>query len=169
MASPFSTVADDACGSAEQTVAQLDRAIIENGGRSLVIANESSSVGGTLIPISKGQTWSDLQETIEDTLRYGSIDLIHFHDIDFHRYLPDTEIPKLITLHSPPTRYPRSVFTDTRNQNAFLHCVSQTQHEQCPNSDALLSPITDEDFAPKYLRRYEIIIRGCAKHANAHC
>jgi hypothetical protein len=176
VAFPFSAVSDEAPGGTEQVVATLDHAIVESGGRSLVVGREDSSVSGVLIPVSMAcgritpETqeiiWSQVRDNIVRTLYEEPIDLIHFHGSDFHRYLPETVVPKLITLHLPPDRYPEEVFKTALRKNAFLHCVSREQHQQCPNSEALLSPITDAMFVPQYLRRYEIIIRGCTARAD---
>jgi hypothetical protein len=59
------------------------------------------------------------------------------------------------------------VFKYARAQNAFLHCVSPAHHRECPNTEVLLSPIASNSSAvSEYLRRYEIIIRGCNSYAS---
>lgn len=166
VAFPLSAVSDDAIGPAEQLVLRLDHAIVESGGVSIVMAREDSCVNGSLIPVSFGPTsniWREIREKIERALYEEPIDLIHFHGVDFYHYFPKTEIPTLITLHLPPSHYPRQIFSAPRYKNAFLHCVSVSQHRECPDCEALLSPINGE--IGEYLRRYEIIIRGC--NANA--
>jgi hypothetical protein len=179
VASPFFGVSDDATDGAEQVIARLDHAIVESGGKSLVIACENSRVSGMLIPVStargrltpeiQDRIWTEVRENMERTLYAEPVDLIHFHGGDFHRYFPETVVPKLITLHRAPNSYPKEVFSTALRKNAFLHCVSPEQHRDCPNSEVLLSPISDEMFVPQYLRRYEIIIRGCNAHAGAMC
>jgi hypothetical protein len=176
VAFPFSAVHHNANGDAEQLVAKLDEAISESGGKSLVIAREDSCVTGELIPIPsthgrvsaqhEADIWTEVRDAIERTSYEESVDLIHFHGIDFHRYMSESAIPKLVTLHQRAGLYPKEVFRHARAQNAFLHCVCQSDHCQCPNSDVLLSPITNNaSTKSEYLRRYEIIIRGCNHYA----
>jgi hypothetical protein len=182
VAYPFAPVSDDAVGRAEQIAARIDQAIVEHGGTSLVIATEDSQVHGTLLPVPtlKGpitpdkqkQVWRECRARIEETVRDHAVDLIHYHGIDFHHYLSNVETPKLVTLHLPPGWYPREIFTRATGQNTFLHCVSASQERDCPPSNALLSPIPNGVRVPSnlpsqrmlasYLRRYEIIIRGCS-------
>ncbi|MGZ5543603.1 MAG: glycosyltransferase [Limisphaerales bacterium] len=148
VAFPFAPVSQDAVGGAEQILARIERGLVDAGGDSLVIANEDSEVHGALIPLPtvKGPitpekqqlVWNECRRSIEEAVRDYDVDLIHFHGIDFHQYLPNVRVPKLATLHLPPTWYPADIFARARRQNALLHCVSQTQQLNCPASDALL-------------------------------
>src|SRR5436190_21388928 len=134
VAFPFSAVSENASGGAEQVVARLDRAIVESGGTSLVIAREDSFVNGRLIPLSTARgritsemqddVWGEVREKIERALYEEPVDLIHFHGSDFHQYLPETVVTKLITLHLQPCRYHEEVFKTALSKNAILHCVS---------------------------------------------
>jgi glycosyltransferase involved in cell wall biosynthesis len=138
---PFAPVGDDAVGGAEQVLAQLDRAICDAGHHSIVLAAEGSSVNGTLIPFGKipeqiddGQRKTVYQEyaaTLDRILATESIDLIHFHGIDFDRYLPAGPVPVLVTLHLPPEWYSTKTFRQSQPK-LFFNCVSYNQRGRCP-------------------------------------
>jgi glycosyltransferase involved in cell wall biosynthesis len=150
VAYPFAQVGIDAVGGAEQVLARIDRALVEAGHVSIVVAREDSSPAGDLIPIRgfHGVLTKDVQmeahryarEAIGRALRLWKIDVVHFHGVDFHAYLPPDGVPALITLHLAPSRYPPLVFSLRRPQT-YLHCVSRTQQQQCPPETALLPPI----------------------------
>ena len=53
VAYPLAPVGPDAVGGAEQVLAQVERAAVEAGHRSIVIAVEGSQVAGKLIPIRR--------------------------------------------------------------------------------------------------------------------
>jgi glycosyltransferase involved in cell wall biosynthesis len=105
VAYPLFPVAQDSGGGAEQIVYLLDREFTRLGHRSIVVA-------GTV-------------EAIRRVLREHRVDLIHFHGLDFHEYVPETSIPMLATLHLPLSWYPGSIFSlPTRVK---LNCVSESQ------------------------------------------
>ena len=52
VAYPFAPVSGDASGGSEQVLAHLDRALVEAGSQSLVIAPEGSKVTGELIGVN---------------------------------------------------------------------------------------------------------------------
>jgi glycosyltransferase involved in cell wall biosynthesis len=151
VAFPFNAVSENAVGGAEQVVARLDKAIVENGGTSLVVATADSDVCGTLLPIpamrgpitpeKENAIWRECRSRIAEAVREHNVDLVHLHGIDFHRYWLDIFIPQLVTLHLPVSWYPREIFKAARGKNTLLHCVSPTQHRDCPDSNALLAPI----------------------------
>lgn len=153
VAFPFAAVSEDAVGGAEQVLARIERGIVDAGGNSIVVATEDSRVHGALIPVPtiKGAItpekqqwiWRECNEAIRRAVRDYNVDLIHFHGVDFHRYLPDVPIPKMVTLHLPTSWYPAHVFSAPRRNNALLHCVSQSQQRGCPDSDGLLPPIAN--------------------------
>jgi glycosyltransferase involved in cell wall biosynthesis len=128
----------------------LDRALVEAGHESIVIAADGSSVRGALVASPKARGEIDESERrwarklhkrlIEDTLAAYPIDMIHMHSLDFHEYLPRTTLPILATLHLPPDWYPPSVFRSQR-ENLYLNCVSTSQHRACPRSARLLAPV----------------------------
>jgi glycosyltransferase involved in cell wall biosynthesis len=151
VAYPLTEVGIDAVGGSEQILAALDRTLVSEGHRSLVIAAEGSQVAGTLIasPRAAGRLndsvrdWgrSRHRKLIKDALAEYSIDLIHMHGLDFHAYIPRGNVPLLATLHLPPNWYPRKIFQQRRRIRYQLNCVSLSQHRSCPRSSQLLPPI----------------------------
>ena len=150
VAYPHAPVGLDAVGGAEQVLTHLDRALVQQGHRSLVIAREGSHTAGTLIatPAIHGVLGSHLQEqaldnhraAIEEALRRWDVDVVHLHGIDFPSYLPAAGVPVLATLHLPPDWYPPEVFYIDR-PDTYLHCVSPSQRQACPPSENLLDEI----------------------------
>lgn len=150
VAYPLAPVAPDTAGGAEQVLAQLDCALVQAGHRSLVIACEGSRVAGTLISIpaasgvlddaAKANAQIAACAAIEETLSTTRVDVVHLHGIDFHTYLPQADVPVLVTLHLPPEWYAPEVFRLDR-KNTWLHCVSHSQHQRCPANASLLQPI----------------------------
>ncbi len=155
VAYPFAAVGPDAVGGAEQVLSLLDRALVERGHRSTVIACDGSRTYGELIAIRTHAGTDDAgtpnSATIDDAARerahaalreaIGSVraraDVVHLHGIDFPAYAPDPAPPVLATLHLPPDWYPPEAFAGGWR----VHCVSETQHRTCPPSSALLPPI----------------------------
>lgn len=131
---PLFPVSCDASGGAEQILSGIDRELVEHGHESYVVAASGSKVSGRLLAATASdpsQTDQDRQSAqaehlaiIEQCLRRQSIDVIHFHGLDFHTYLPPTRVPMLATLHLPIDWYPPSIFD---LPNVQLNCVSQTQ------------------------------------------
>src|ERR1041384_1756853 len=150
IAFPMTHVGEDAVGGSEQVLASLDRALTEAGHRSLVIAEEGSQVAGTLIPSPPARgiideserRWARKvhKELIKQTLGSHSVDMIHFHSLDFHHYLPEGRTPILATLHLPPDWYPRHIF-NLKRKNLYLNCVSLSQYRSCPKSALMLAPV----------------------------
>jgi glycosyltransferase involved in cell wall biosynthesis len=148
VAFPFAPTGPDAVGGAEQIPTRLDAALVAQGHSSFVVACPGSqAVGKLLVPAvwtperaADSPAYGEYRLCIERAISRHSIDLIHLHGIDFYRYLPRTEIPVLVTLHLPAEWYPRDIFRSVPD-NVWLHCVSRTQHAQCPASDHLLAPI----------------------------
>ena len=76
-------------------LAQVERAAVEAGHRSIVIAIEGSQVAGKLIPIPR-QTGpfdlvavhEDVREAIDRVLATEDVDVMHFHGVDFDEYFP---------------------------------------------------------------------------------
>lgn len=132
---PFVPLSPDSVGGAEQIASLLDRAIHAAGLRSLVVAPASSLVSGELIPIpdppqqlnlqSRAQVHLTLRQSLHHILETRTVDLIHFHGLDFHAYLPHSGPRALATLHLPLTFYPDSALLPT--PNLTLNCVSRSQ------------------------------------------
>lgn len=143
VAYPFAPVGPAAVGGAEQVLGQLDAALVDAGHTSIVVASEGSIVRGALVPTpaiggdidgrARQLAWARHRHAIEQVLATRHVDVVHLHGIDFHAYLPaaNDEIPKLVTLHLPPSWYPTEVFSSGRG-DVHLHCVSNSQRARCP-------------------------------------
>jgi glycosyltransferase involved in cell wall biosynthesis len=150
VAFPFATVGSDAVGGAEQVLSTLDAGLVAAGHRSIVIAKEGSQVAGELvsIPLPTGSIHDDVRNeayvrfrrALGRALDRWSIDLVHMHGIDFHRYLPPPGVPVLVTAHLPPAWYEADALAPIRPQT-WLHGVSASQHRAFPANSPLLPPI----------------------------
>ena len=115
VAYPFAPVSPDAVGGAEQVLSALDRALVEAGHRSLVLACEGSAVAGTLLAVTaepgpidetaRQRGWTRHRAAIGDALDRHAVDIVHLHGIDYAAYLPASG-PTLVTLHLPLDWYP---------------------------------------------------------------
>jgi glycosyltransferase involved in cell wall biosynthesis len=149
VAYPLAPVGPDAVGGAEQILSHLDRALVAAGGRSLVIAQEKSDTAGELIPIPRvlGQLTDaarqhgqhEVRSRLREVLSERGVDVIHLHGIDCYEYLPETDVPVLVTLHLPLDWYPPQLFE--ARPGVYLHCVSASQQAACPAGANLLPPI----------------------------
>lgn len=147
---PLSAVAPETAGGAEQVQLRLDRAVVEAGHRSLVIAPAGSRVAGQLIPTElPPPPYDDAAQlcgqarhraAVADTIRRERVDLVHMHGLDFHAYLPAPGPPVLATLHLPLGWYPTEALRPSR-PGTWLHCVSAAQHASAPPGIDLLPPI----------------------------
>jgi glycosyltransferase involved in cell wall biosynthesis len=150
VAYPLAPVGPDAVGGSEQVLWQLDQALVAAGHTSLVVACAGSRSAGTLFavpavsgPIDGGviaNAWGPHRARIAQVLREHTVDLVHLHGFDFHAYLPPPGPPVLATLHLPPSWYPLPALHPKR-PGTYLHCVSRSQHDACPESMHLLPPI----------------------------
>ena len=135
VAYPLAPVTPQTAGGAEQVLLELDRALVAARHESVVVAAPNSKVGGRLVPLPvataplteevKEQAWRAVRERIATLLRAENFDVIHMHGIDFDRYLPETCVPVLVTLHLPRSWYRPGALDGRRN--VFLYCVSQSQ------------------------------------------
>lgn len=152
VAYPFAPVGPDSVGGAEQVLTMLDQALVARGHRSIVIAERGSCVSGELVslPFCRGlideQTrqarYAFCQAAIQYALAREAINVVHFHGIDFHAYLPKEGPPALVTLHLPPAWYPADALQPARSDTWF-NCVSVSQQKSCPPSMNLLPPINN--------------------------
>ncbi len=150
IAYPLTEVSADAAGGSEQILTLLDKAMVEAGHESFVMAAEGSRVAGTLIatPSARGTLSDSIREwgrqehkrLLKAVLKEHDIGLVHMHSLDFHHYLPPNDVPVLSTLHLPPDWYPRRIFQSKR-RNFFLNCVSASERKACPPSRRLLPTI----------------------------
>lgn len=145
-------VRDDTAGGAEQILAIIDEALVRSGHNSIVIACEGSRSAGELVTVpringsldysSRNLAQKEMRKAIRRVLKSRVVDLIHMHGFDFHAYLPPAGTPALVTLHLPPSWYPREVFR-LKRLRTYLNCVSATQNRACPRSEKLLPQISN--------------------------
>ena len=151
VAYPLAPVSRDAVGGAEQIVSVLDRAVVAAGHRSVVVACCGSAVDG-ILHCNECDPNQDLDDdlrrraqkaqgrAIAAALRRWPVDLIHMHGIDFDAYLPDSNIPLLVTLHLPLSWYAAEALSP-RRRCIYFHCVSRSQQSGSPMGTMLLPPI----------------------------
>lgn len=130
VAYPFAVVRADPVGGAEQILARLDRALVDTGHRSIVVAADGSSVAGHLsvIPAVHGlidatqrtSAYQAVRTAIGKILARESIDLVHLHSADFLEYLPPPGLPVLVTLHLPFEAYPEAALRLARADTWLL-------------------------------------------------
>jgi len=137
---PLFPVTPDAAGGAEQILSLLDRGLTARGHRSMVVAAQSSRVEGELVetPAAPDEITDAVRAKAEEAhaaaihraLDQFPADILHFHGLDFHAYIPDRPLPKLATMHLPLAWYPEHVFA---LRDVTLCCVSQNQAGTSPN------------------------------------
>lgn len=164
VAYPFAGVGDDAVGGAEQVLTLVDRALVNAGHQSIVIAQAGSSCRGLLLPSSSANEQRTIlderalavgharaREALRLALSSFDVDVVHMHGHDFHKYLPPPGPPVLVTLHLPASFYPESALRPARPRT-FLHCVSASQRRSLPAGVPLLDDIPNGvhlvDFEP---------------------
>ncbi|MGH6992756.1 MAG: glycosyltransferase [Caulobacteraceae bacterium] len=150
VAYPFAPVGPDPVGGAEQVLSKLDRAIVEGGGRSIVVAADSSRPCGELaaLPRLSGEFGEADRRRMRQRLRglldllieTAQPDLVHMHGSDFVSYLPNAPCPLLITLHMPLSWYPPGALSPQRPRT-WLNPVSARQAIEAPAGAELLEPI----------------------------
>ncbi len=142
VAYPFAAVGPAAVGGAEQVLFSVERALVDRGWQSIVVAAEGSVVAGKLVPTRlpggvideevRQRVIAAHQRGIDLACATASVSLVHLHGIDFHLYRIPEHIPVLVTLHLPPSWYPESIWQlPARFQ---LQCVSESQRQACPAS-----------------------------------
>jgi glycosyltransferase involved in cell wall biosynthesis len=138
VAYPLAAVREDTAGGAEQVLAMLDAALVREGHRSVVVACEGSEVAGTLVAtprvrgvLDERAKWiaqARHRTAIRLALDRWPVDLVHFHGQDFHAYLPEANLPKVVTLHVPREWYA----VQEPLPGVRYVCVSQTQQRTWP-------------------------------------
>ncbi len=133
---PLAPVSSGTAGGAEQVLAILDQALVSAGNRSLVIAPAGSKCHGLLLSVPTTDSVLDEDarrrarlhhlEVIYRALRHFPVDVVHLHGIDFSEYIPECDVPIIVTLHLPLSWYPEDVFRSQR-PNVYFVCVSKTQ------------------------------------------
>jgi glycosyltransferase involved in cell wall biosynthesis len=150
VAYPLARVSEATAGGAEQVLLTLDKALVQHGHRSLVLAASGSRCNGLLLPVqvpsgslnqtAKEEARRSFRKAIDRALHRYSIDVIHMHGIDFSEYLPDCEVPIVVSLHLPLDWYPREALHSHR-RNVSLVCVSRAQARTVPPGMQIASPI----------------------------
>ena len=162
VAYPFCDVSADSVGGAEQMAAAIDRAIVREGHRSIVVARSGSRVAGRLVPIDAserlvdgravGRVHAAVARAIDRVLDEERVDVVHMHGVDFDRYLPRPGVPVLVTLHLPPSWYSRPALGPARDDVHFV-CVSRSQREALApwiaNADVIENGVALDAFAPR--------------------
>src|SRR4051812_38722816 len=117
VAYPFAPTGPDAVGGAEQVLSHVDRALVQSGHESIVIACEGSEAAGRLVTVPRtdeivtesvrNRVYAAVRQRMAEVLAAHSIDVVHMHGIDFYEYLPAPGVAVLATLHLPPSWYPK--------------------------------------------------------------
>jgi glycosyltransferase involved in cell wall biosynthesis len=138
---PLAKVSANTAGGAEQVIVILDEALVRHGHRSLVLAPVGSQCHGLLIPAqipsgilddqAKHQARQSFRQLLNRTLEHYSVDLVHLHGLDFAEYLPDADVPVVVTLHLPLSWYNREALR-TCHARTLLVSVSRTQARTAP-------------------------------------
>lgn len=149
VAYPFAPVLMDTVGGAEHILARLDRALVDAGHRSTVIAVGGSCVAGRLVAppavdgiidaACRARACSNTKAAMSAVLAGSRVDLVHLHGVDFAEYLPPPGPPVLATLHLPLELYPEAALRPAR-AGTWLLPVSASQARAIPGLP-LLPPI----------------------------
>src|SRR6185437_15561293 len=141
VAYPLAPVSEATAGGAEQVLLTLDRGLVQQGHRSLVLAAAGSRCHGLLLPVeipsgnldqqAKQEARQQFRVALAHVLERHSVDILHLHGIDFHEYLPNCDLPIVVSLHLPLSWYERQALT-TVSQNVSLVCVSHSQARTAP-------------------------------------
>ncbi|HZP67953.1 MAG TPA: glycosyltransferase [Rudaea sp.] len=172
VAFPFAPVDEDPVGGAEQVLAALDRALVAQGHRSIVIAAAGSRTCGELVSFrsdthARAETHRAVRAAIDEVLTRRRIDLMHFHGTDFIDYLPPHGPAALVSLHLPLDWYPAHAL-QPRRPLVWLQPVSASQASRAERDLGFLPPIENgvdvAAFPRLRKRRYAIVLgRVCAE------
>src|SRR5438045_8548030 len=98
MAYPLAPVGPDAVGGAEQVLAAIDRALVEAGQRSLIVAQEGSRCAGTLIALPRhdgpvdelalARAQAAVPHATDGALQRAPIDVVHLPAVDLAHDAP---------------------------------------------------------------------------------
>jgi glycosyltransferase involved in cell wall biosynthesis len=133
---PLAKVSPATAGGAEQVLTTIDKALVREGHKSLVLAPEGSRCEGLLIPAqipsgtlddgAKCEARRVFKHLLDRTLTRYSVDVVHMHGLDFSEYLPEADVPVVVSLHLPLDWYPPQALQFKR-PNTLLVCVSDFQ------------------------------------------
>ena len=149
VAYPLARVSPASSGGAEQVLLTLDRELVRYGHHSLVLAAAGSRCHGLLIPVeipsgdlsenAKVEARRRFRLALDCALEHHALDIIHMHGIDFCEYLPDCDLPIIVSLHLPLGWYRPAGLAQTR-PNISLVCVSRAQ-ARTASRDARISRV----------------------------
>jgi glycosyltransferase involved in cell wall biosynthesis len=184
VAFPFAQLTPDPVGGAEQVLLQIDRALVDAGHHSIVMAAAGSQVCGRLVAIEschsilQEQSWPQTHACVRRALAHlcatESLDLVHLHGADFDAYLPPAPVPTLVTLHLPIESYPPRALRPQR-AGIWFNPVSAAQACRCRALEvALLPPIENGvplDVFPRRRHRMQFALalgRVCPEKGFHH-
>ncbi|WP_375427823.1 glycosyltransferase [uncultured Sphingomonas sp.] len=180
VAYPFAPVTADPAGGAEQVLAQLDRALVDAGHRSIVVARSGSAVAGELVatPAPPGPIDDAARAAAHREVRAaigrlaGEADVFHLHGLDFDAYPPPPGPPCLVTLHLPLAWHSAMALRPGRPRT-WLQPVSADQARRAPKGTALLHPIANgvdvERYRPSSPKRdYALVLGRVAREKGFH-
>ena len=184
VAYPFAPVTADPAGGAEQVLAQIDRALVSAGHRSVVVAAEGSLTAGELSSVTQPSGTLDdgacadvrslVRDRVSGALAAGDVDVVHLHGVDFADYLPaPSRTPKVVSLHLPLDWYPEGALAPGRD-DVWLQPVSEDQARRAPPSAAALAPpiangVDVEAYAPAPSHGdYALVIARVAEEKGFH-
>lgn len=150
VAYPLAKVSRGTAGGAEQILLAIDRALVQLGHRSLVVAAAGSRCSGLLLPVQiplgelsesvRREARCRFKEEVDLALARYSVDIVHMHGLDFHEYQPSGEVPVVVTLHLPLAWY-RAEALRSKPGNPHLVCVSRSQAATAPAGAQIASVV----------------------------
>lgn len=146
----------------------------------MVLAAEGSAPAGELEPLpqppgaiddaGRAAVHAELRRRLALAIWRVRPDVVHFHGIDFHRYLPRTGPPALVTLHLPLDWYPPRALAPERPAT-WLIPVSRDQARRAPPGARLSAPIENgvdlAAFRPARKRRYAVALGASARRRDS--
>jgi glycosyltransferase involved in cell wall biosynthesis len=173
VAYPLARVSPGTAGGAEQVLLTMDRELVRRGDHSLVIAAAGSRCSGLLVPVrvpsgeldvnARRQAQRNFKEAIYRTIANHPVDVIHMHGLDFDEYLPECDIPIVVTLHLPLAWYESKALRH-RGSDVRLVAVSHTQAKSAPRDvtvDAVVpNGIELDDFYPRARKGNYALVMG---------
>ena len=150
VAYPFALVGPGSVGGAEQVLETLEAGLVRRGVESVVVAEAGSSVAGKLLGVEvpagvltesvRAEVERRTQKRIDEAFAQFRVGLVHMHGVDFYKYKMPGECPLLVTLHLPPSWYPKEIWALPERYR--LQCVSESQLRACPEgSQARISVV----------------------------
>lgn len=138
---PLAKISESTAGGAEQVLLTLDKALVESGHRSLVVAPAGSRCHGLLIPVytptanfdenTKRQAQRRFKQSLDRVLDHYEVEIVHMHGLDFDQYLPQQEIPIVVSLHLPLAWYRQEALRRIGPRTALI-AVSPAQARTAP-------------------------------------